>query len=324
MPPARRSLLCLERYSLVGAPLADWRREAGAGFAVLQPLLRDTNQLARRWSRPGKPAMRIVEHGDGRAVAVCDEDMDAPVELSHAERVLRRPCEKRLRSHLCRVLGLHETRESAAALPGVLPIGDWRPEAPVSIPVTVVVSCSCDDLARHLLEMRQKSHRPVILLTFTRQHWSPNQDPMLVDGRVVLVPLEDVLDERDAAWHCLPSWDTFARQATPRTGSASPSVDLVALKAKVERLKPMERDAIIALEKRNLTAPTSGKLPSQRTLAEWAGYEWDSTFKAAMSNLVKIGYLNNRRHQGTRGGYYLMPLGTEAAKLIRPVMTSQD
>lgn len=324
MPSARRSLLCLERFSLAGATLADWQREAGDGFAVIQSLLRDTSRLAQRWSRPGKPAMRIVEHGDGRAVAVCDEEMDGPVELSHADRVLRRPCERRLRTHLSGVLGLHETREPTTSLPGVLFIGDWRPEVAVSIQASVIVAYSSDDLARHLLDVRQKVQRPAILMTCTRQRWSPRQEPALADGRVVLVPLEDVLDERDGAWHRLPSWDAFARRALPRVDSTASAVDLAALKERVQRLKPMERDAIAALSKRNLVAPGLGKLPSQRTLAEWAGYEWDSNFKTAMSNLVKIGYLNNRRHQGTRGGYYLMPLGIEAAKVIRPVMTSQD
>lgn len=317
MPSPRRSLLCLERFSLAGATLADWQREAGDGFAVIQSLLRDTSRLAQRWSRPGKPAMRIVEHGDGRAVAVCDEEMDGPVELSHADRVLRRPCERRLRSHLCGVLGLHETREPTTPLPGVLFIGEWRPEPVVSTRVSVVVSYSRGDLARHLLDVRQKAHRPAIVTTFTRQHWSESQDPAVADGRVVLVPLEDVLDERDGAWHRLSAWETFAQQAIPHAASASPPIDLAALKAQVQRLKPMEREAIVALAEKGLVGPNSGRLPGQALLAKWAGnYDADATFKAAMSNLVKMGLLDNARHHGTRGGYFLTPLGLEASKLI--------
>ncbi|MCL4221937.1 MAG: hypothetical protein KJZ65_11290 [Phycisphaerales bacterium] len=316
MPPPRRSLLCLERYCLVGAPLADWRREAGGGFAVVQPLLRDTNRLARRWSRPGQPAMRIVEHADGRAVAVCDEEVDGPIELSHADRVLHRPCEKRLRTHLCRVLGLHETREPTASLPGVLLIGDWRPEPAVSTQVSIAVASSCDDLGRLILDVRLKAHRPAIVATFTRQHWSSRHESALADGQVVLVPLEDVLDERDGAWHRLPSWDAFARRAMPREQSESHGLDATVLKTRVQRLKPMKRDAISALAERGLVGPESGKLPSQSTLAKWAGYECDSNFKSAMANLVETGFLNNRRHHGTRGGYFLTPLGLEASKLI--------
>lgn len=317
MPPPRRSLLCLERYCLVGAPLADWRREAGGGFAVVQPLLRDTNRLARRWSRPGRPAMRIVEHADGRAVAVCDEEVDGPIELSHADRVLHRPCEKRLRTHLCRVLGLHETREPTASLPGVLLIGDWRPEPAVSIQASIAVSSSCDDLGRLILDVRLKAHRPAIVATFTRQHWSSRHGSALADGQVVLVPLEDVIDERDGAWHRLSAWETFVQQALPRTSSASPPIDLEELKAQVRRLKPMEREAIVALAEKCLVGPNSGRLPGQALLAKWAGnYDADATFKAAMSNLVKMGLLDNARHHGTRGGYFLTPRGLEASKLI--------
>jgi hypothetical protein len=317
MPPPRRSLLCVERYCLAGAPLADWRREAGDGFDVIQTLLRDTNRLARRWSRPGRPAMRIVEHADGRAVAVCDEEIDGPIELSHADRVLRRPCEKRLRSRLCSVLGLHETREPTSSLPGVLLIGDWRPEPAVSIQASIAVASSCDDLGRLILDMRLKAHCPAILATFTRQHWSSRHESALADGQIVLVPLEDVLDERDRAWHRLPSWDIFARQALPVAGPASPVIDLAALKTQVQRLKPMEREAIVALAEKGLVGPNSGRLLGQATLAKWAGnYDADATFKTAMSNLVKMGLLDNARHHGTRGGYFLTPRGLEASKLM--------
>lgn len=317
MASPSRSLRCLELYANIGATLADWKREAGDGFALVQPLLRDTSGLARRWSRPGKRAMRIVEHDDGRAVAVCDEEMDNPIELSRADRLLWRPCEGILRSHLCRVLGLHETREPTASLPGVLLIGDWRPEPAVSIQASIAAASSSDDLGRLILDVRNKAHRSTILATFTRQHWSPRHEPALADGRVVLLPLEDVLDERDGAWHRLPSWDAFSRQAIPITGAASPSLDLAALNTQVQRLKPMEREAIVALAEKGLVSPTSGRLPGQALLAKWAGnYEPDATFKAAMSNLVKMRLLDNARHHGSRGGYFLTALGAEAAKII--------
>jgi hypothetical protein len=79
----------------------------------------------------------------------------------------------------------------------------------------------------------------------------------------------------------------------------------------------MEREAIVALAEKRLVGPNSGRLPSQSLLAKWAGnYEPDATFKAAMSNLVKMRFLDNARHHGTRGGYFLTPLGLEASKLI--------
>jgi len=261
--------------------------------------------------------MRIVEHGDGRAVAVCDEEMDNPVELSRTDRLLWRPCEVNLRSHLCSVLGLHKTREPTMPLPGVLLIGDWRPEPAVSIQASIAVANSIDDLGRLILDVRHKAHRPAILVTLTRQYWSPRHESALADGRVVLVPLEDVIDERDGAWHRLPSWDTFAGQAIPRAGSGASSLDLAALKTQLQRLKPMEREAIVALAEKGMVSPTSGRLPGQALLAKWAGnYDADATFKAAMSNLVKMRLLDNARHHGSRGGYFLTALGAEAAKII--------
>ena len=311
MPSPRCSLLCIERYCVAGAPLVDWRREARDGFKLVEPLLRDTAVLAKRWSSPGRPAMRIVEHADGRAVAVCDEGDRDPIELTHADRVMRRPCELRLRGTLCRALSLHESREPPGSLPGVVRIGEWRPEPSVAAPVLLVGAASAAELARVVLDLRGSATRATIVLTMTRLLWSSRLDPILAGSPIVLIPLEDVLDELDESWTRTSAWDAFAAPALPDHGAPLDGAAPSDLAEQVRRMRPIERDSIMAMAELKPTA----KRPSQTVLARLAGYEPDATFKGALSNLVKSGLLDNDRHHGGRGGYSITDRGKLAARI---------
>ncbi len=227
MVPLRRSLRCLEQFAHIGAPLADWKREAGDGFAAIGPLLKETDRLARRWSRPGKPAMRIVEHDDGRAVAVCDEDIDEAIELSHSDRVLRRPCERELRKCLCSAMGLHASNEPIARLPEPLAIGEWRPKPPLAMHAWLAVGTSSDQLGRLIINVAAKVTKPAILMTLTRSQWCEQSTTLAARGGLALVPLEDVLDVQGTSWTRSTAWDAYtAAIPTIGTGIGSASARL--------------------------------------------------------------------------------------------------
>jgi hypothetical protein len=215
VPPPIRSLRCLERFAQLGAPLADWRREAGDGFAAVEPLLKDTDRLASRWSRPGRPAMRIVEHEDGRAVAVCDEEVSDPIELTHADRVLRRPCEHQLRRRLCAALDLHVSNEPLTRLPGLLAIGEWRRNPPASLCAWLAVATSSAHLGQLVTEMATRAVRPTVLLTPTRSMWSAQTDASAAQGRLALVPLDDVLEAQGGSWTRSAAWDAYVANVSP-------------------------------------------------------------------------------------------------------------
>lgn len=315
MPPPIRSLRCLERYAHLGAPLADWKREAGDGFAAIEPLLKETDRLASRWSRPGRPAMRIIEHEDGRAVAVCDEESDEPMELAHSDRVLRRACESQLRARLCGVLGLSPSREPVTRLPGTLPVGDWRPRPATNVSVKLAVAATVDQFPTLLMDVA-KGQGPSLVLTPTRAAWSSRCDALLTRGRIALVPLDEVLDERQGTWYRLPAWDAYANTALPVVPESLQSDDQSAMREQVGRLKEMERDVIIALAEKGIVGVNAANQPGQALLAKWAGYGFDATFKAAVSALVKSRLLDNGRHHGRRGGYFLTTLGRQAAEFI--------
>lgn len=89
------------------------------------------------------------------------------------------------------------------------------------------------------------------------------------------------------------------------------------LHQQVQRLNEMERCCITALYERYTSDPERNNRPGQELLARWAGYSYTSQFKSALAGLVKAGYLDNARHHGARGGYYLTQLGQRAGRILR-------
>lgn len=90
----------------------------------------------------------------------------------------------------------------------------------------------------------------------------------------------------------------------------------------VKRLNDMERNCIQVLFERHIIGPNAMNRPAQETLSKWAGYSCDTNFKTALSAIVKANYLDNGRHHGKRGGYFLTARGDRAGKLI--TSTSHD
>lgn len=318
MPPPSRSLRCLERFAHVGAPLADWRRETGNGFAAIEPLLAPSDRLALRWSRPGRPSLRIVDHDDGRAVALCDEELTAPVELTRAERVLHHTDGRKLRTRLCQALGLHPSTEIVTPLPGLLRIGEWRPKPAHSIAASLAIASTHEHLAELIIDAGSTATKPTLLLTPTRAMWSARGDAVIARDKIVLVPLDDVIDERNGAWTRLPAWDAYVVSITKceRVTVSTPGAPDHDIQERVSRLKHMERCVLEALGEHGVVGPDARNQPAQEALSKWTGYSCNTTFKMALSTLRKAGFIDNGRHNGRRGGYFLTPTGKQAADFL--------
>lgn len=97
-------------------------------------------------------------------------------------------------------------------------------------------------------------------------------------------------------------------QATDTRGQAT---------SPLNRLNAMEQAVLVALLEKRCDDPERRELPSQEKLARWSGYKCDTAFKSALSGLVKAGLLDNRRHHGKRGGYFLTMPGRLAADQFR-------
>lgn len=99
-------------------------------------------------------------------------------------------------------------------------------------------------------------------------------------------------------------------QSAAETGPSSPD-----LRRRFDRLKKMERKILQTLNERKVYNLEHTNLPTQEALAKWTGYPYDASLKAALSSLVKACFLDNGRHHGLRGGYFLTPDGKAAAEM---------
>lgn len=261
----KRCLRCVEIYATLGAPLADWRREAGTGYSAVMPLLVETDHLARRWSRPGGPAMRIVDHGDGCAVAVCDDELSPPVELTRTDRVMHRPSERRLRKLICDALDLTVSHDELCRLPGVIRIGDWQPKPAARFPVILIVALTPAHFVELLIRTRSTSVYPAIVLTLTRAMWSRRADAALEREKITLVPLDDVLEPHDDTWKATGTWDDYLGAFVQRAGiKLPPGFSTIRKKTRVSK-----------------ASATAGKIKAE--LKEW--------YRPARKHLIESGTL---------------------------------
>lgn len=117
-----------------------------------------------------------------------------------------------------------------------------------------------------------------------------------------------------------PSPRPLASMATdtpaPMQPTSPPTPEADPLRAALGRLNEMERSCLQAMGEKGIFDLVAGRLPNQEALSRWAGYPCDTTFKTALSSLVKAGYLDNGRHHGKRGGYFLTVCGMRAFGLL--------
>lgn len=88
-----------------------------------------------------------------------------------------------------------------------------------------------------------------------------------------------------------------------------------AIQKRLERLNRMEREILQGLHERRVYGIDSKTLPSQQVLSKWVGYSLDTTFKNALATVVKAEFVDNAKHHGRRGGYFLTPDGRQAAEV---------
>ena len=209
MERLRRCFRCIEVLAPSGAPSAVWQRESGTAFSVIEPVLTRTDRLAERWpgARPGHPSRRVVDYGDGRAAAICDQQLSPPLPLSLDDRVLFRADERKLRKILAGCFDLAISRDDIPCLPGVMRVGDWKPKPAAQYPVSLAVPSSPAHLAELIVGATAVSLHPMIMLTPTRAMWSERSERVAEPEKVTLIPLEEVMEIEDGMLAASAGWD---------------------------------------------------------------------------------------------------------------------
>jgi hypothetical protein len=137
-------------------------------------------------------------------------------------------------------------------------------------------------------------------------------------GKVMLQAMREYAEERRTsrlADTCVANYAFDGGRSG--TTSTKPHVDAdTELRDAVKRLGSRERECIQALYERSIIGPAAENRPGQNQLAKWAGFAFDTQCKNALAAVVKAGYMDNGKHHGTRGGYFLTAKGVRAGELL--------
>lgn len=202
-----RFFRCLEIFASTGAPLQAWRAECGDAFVVAKHLVAPTDRLLRcvPGDLPHFPEMRVVEHSDGRFIAVCDEGISVRRILSRDDLVLHGVQAPRLRAALKLALGLDGSVDAERPLLGSTAVGEVRGAPAAFHPVLLLVSRSSADLLE-LVGAATNGAPARVLLTPSRKNWSLAVQELVASRRSVIVDLADVIGWRDGALVALQAW----------------------------------------------------------------------------------------------------------------------
>ena len=168
-------------------------------------------------------AMRIVEYPDGRAAAVCDEELTAGIDLGRADRVMHRPLESRIRQMVSSSLGLVGSRDRIGSVPGPLVVGNWQPKPAAGYLCVLLVATTPAHLAELIVSAMQKRSRPILLFTLTRAMWSVRSETIADPRRVAMIPLDDVLECKDGEWIPTAMWDEYLGAFVQNSGIKLPA-----------------------------------------------------------------------------------------------------
>jgi hypothetical protein len=310
----------------------------GDELEFLQPLLRPMEELAMSVPWPGTiEGRKVVIHNEDDIVAVDDETLEADP-IDREDIVLWKLDAEGLFSGIASAMGFVGTPASVGPGNRLWWLGEYVPVEGERFPVYLATTRDSNDLANSAGYVSALTMRPFVLVTPTRNGASEM--------------LQRVIDGRTSAWITLEetlTWEgegvfvtkrpmaetlrafTSTHSATPGTtrgrhggdpiaplpaGAASPVNADGDIADQVRRLNEMQRNVIVALAEKKVIGVDAANQPGQTMLARWAGYDCDATFKGALSALVKAGFLDNGRHHGRRGGYFLTAKGRQASGLI--------
>lgn len=198
----------------------EWQRRCGDGFAAVRPLLRATGASASLYPAhvAGRPPLRVVRHGDGAIVAICDEKRSERLALTKDEVALHAVDLAALRSHLCDALRLRTVRDPLKSLPGVLRLGNWEPKPSVRIPVVLLVAREDDAFGVALHEATLAARKPVIVLTPTRDLWHDGALALAEERKAMLAPACELIVARGDEWVASDAWDMSLGQFVESAG----------------------------------------------------------------------------------------------------------
>jgi hypothetical protein len=197
----------LEQLPGLAASLGTWREDLGDEVDAIADLLRPTDRRAVRFPCPspggdGCPR-RVVEHGDGTAVAVCGDRPQRcePIEVCRAELIVHALDTRRLCAAVAAVLRLEEGFQVVRVCWQTWRVGDYVPLSGERFPVYLSIPDSPDRVHAAAVRLTGIADRPFLMLVPARAQVDPATSELLTRTRSRLSALEDLIAiDADGRW----------------------------------------------------------------------------------------------------------------------------
>ena len=199
MPPTRKFWRALRSIPGAATSRLEWRTLLGEEWSTIASLLRPAGVVVARVPCPspggdGCPR-RVVNHGDGRIVAVCGdpEGQCESVELALEDIIVHELDVGGLASALCRLLNCEPNLRPLPFVGATWSIGWYEPLAGKRFPISLTLPTTGEEA--HSAAVRLVGHlgQRFILFVPAREPIEPETIEYLRGNRACLLFLEDVL-----------------------------------------------------------------------------------------------------------------------------------
>lgn len=288
----------------LAAVKAEWRSLLGDELPVIEHLLQMQSQLATSYPRLERSGielpLRVVDHGDGSYVGVCDETGET-IALCRDDLIVFGPNLRTFAENVATTIQLRPASLTAGNVRLPLIVG-YTSVAEPQIPVVFTSPRDSAELFGNVMGWISEHSRRCVWLTPTRRFWTPRVEQAMHSSHCSLFALQELVDiDVIGNWIALP----LARQVA---GSGAASVDS-------EPLSERAQLVLIAMQEMEAITSDLRRTAEEITVKAFGKQADANALKGTMSDLTTRGLTDSKTGRG--GGYWLTEKGLARANRLR-------
>ena len=185
-----------------------WKNRLQEEFDILSRFMYPTDELAVTYPQSLWTYYRIVVYPDGKVIGVNDEDVTDRIHLTKADIIKHKFDLKMFRREMCETFGLKPSTDEIGKLIHGVSWGTWEPEKGIAFPVNMLFVGS-DFRGQVLGRVLRRKAAGEILITPTRLEWKDGLEEITRENKILLVPLNEILQMEDGKLMPTSEWDEY-------------------------------------------------------------------------------------------------------------------
>ncbi|QDU33029.1 hypothetical protein KS4_10700 [Poriferisphaera corsica] len=238
--------LCESRSRRI-AVYKEWVDVGGDDWELVRQLILPTSCLAASYPnpKPHRERMKIVRYPSDKLVAIDPDDRKNRIELTQQDIIFHKLDLYKLRKLLCR--GLSQLRTSKSKIQDrmhVIRVGSLEFKTTAKYPVYLLLCTSHVILREKLLLLTVKHNSSgILILTPTRMRWTDEIEEIASSKRMLLVPLEAVVESKQQALQETRVWQSYLETFKQLVGVDRPG------RTNIQKPFPMRATRAASIEK---------------------------------------------------------------------------